>query len=439
VFCILQRFLIKTALMKIQSTETSIKNAITTTVLVAALGYFVDVYDLVLFLIIGVKSIKGIGFKENIIEEFQYLLNIQMIGMLIGGIFWGILGDKKGRLSVLFGSIILYSLANIANGFVDVFHDKDQAFMAYAILRFIAGFGLAGELGAGITLVSEVMSKEKRGYGTMIVASVGVTGAIIAALVGKFLTWQTAYFIGGALGLSLLLLRIGVFESGMFEKSKRTDVAHGNFFDLFKNKKIALKYLYCIIIGSPIWFVIGILIGRAPEFAIEMDISGTALLEREYSIMFCYTGLVFGDIASGALSQVLKSRKNAFYIFYIFCFSLILIYTNLSNATATTYYVMITLLGFSVGFWAMFVTVASEQFGTNLRSTTATTVPNFVRGSLVIIALLFDYLKSAEGKFLQLGSLTAAAIAVSVFLFGISFWAVYCLPETFGKDLDYVE
>jgi putative MFS transporter len=425
--------------MKIQSTETSIKNAITTTVLVAALGYFVDVYDLVLFLIIGVKSIKGIGFKENIIEEFQYLLNIQMIGMLIGGIFWGILGDKKGRLSVLFGSIILYSLANIANGFVDVFHDKDQAFMAYAILRFIAGFGLAGELGAGITLVSEVMSKEKRGYGTMIVASVGVTGAIIAALVGKFLTWQTAYFIGGALGLSLLLLRIGVFESGMFEKSKRTDVAHGNFFDLFKNKKIALKYLYCIIIGSPIWFVIGILIGRAPEFAIEMGISGTALLEREYSIMFCYTGLVFGDIASGALSQVLKSRKNAFYIFYIFCFSLILIYTNLSNATATTYYVMITLLGFSVGFWAMFVTVASEQFGTNLRSTTATTVPNFVRGSLVIIALLFDYLKRAEGKFLQLGSLTAAAIAVSVFLFGISFWAVYCLPETFGKDLDYVE
>ncbi|WP_299251121.1 MFS transporter [uncultured Cytophaga sp.] len=425
--------------MKIQSTEISVKNAITTTVLVAALGYFVDVYDLVLFLIIGVKSIKGIGFTENIIEEFQTLLDIQMIGMLIGGVFWGILGDKKGRLSVLFGSIILYSVANIANGFVDLLHDKDQAFMAYGILRFIAGFGLAGELGAGITLVSEVMSKEKRGYGTMIVASVGVIGAIVAALVGKFWTWQTAYFIGGALGLSLLLLRIGVFESGMFEKSKRADVAHGNFFDLFKNKKIALKYIYCIIIGSPIWFVIGILIGRAPEFANEMGIVGTSGLEREYSIMFCYTGLVFGDIASGMLSQLLKSRKKAFYIFYVFCISLILIYTNLSNATATTYYIMITLLGFSAGFWAMFVTVASEQFGTNLRSTTATTAPNFVRGSLVIIALLFDYLRSTDGKFLQLGSLTSAAIAVTVLLFTISFWAVYRLPETFGKDLDYVE
>ena len=283
------------------TSKASVKKAITTTVLVAALGYFVDVYDLVLFLIIGVKSLKGIGIQENIIKEFQFLLNVQMIGMLLGGVFWGILGDKKGRLSVLFGSIILYSLANIANGFVDVFADKDQAFLVYGILRFIAGFGLAGELGAGITLVSEVMSKEKRGYGTMIVASVGVMGAVIAALIGKFLSWQTAYFIGGGLGLSLLLLRIGVFESGMFEKSKNAAISHGNFFDLFKNKKIALKYLYCILIGSPIWFVIGILIGRAPEFALELG--STSILEREYSIMFCYSGLVFGDIASGALSQ----------------------------------------------------------------------------------------------------------------------------------------
>jgi putative MFS transporter len=417
------------------TTDSVAQKAITTTVLVAALGYFVDVYDLVLFLIIGVKSLKGIGIQENIIEEFQSLLSIQMIGMLVGGIFWGILGDKKGRLSVLFGSIIMYSLANIANGFVDVFQDKDQAFLAYGILRFIAGFGLAGELGAGITLVSEVMSKEKRGYGTMIVASVGVTGAIIAALIGKFLSWQVAYFIGGGLGLSLLMLRIGVFESGMFEKSKREDVRHGNFFDLFRNKKIALKYLYCILIGSPIWFVIGILIGRAPEFAAEFGISGDGLIEREYSIMFCYSGLVFGDIASGALSQWLKSRKKAFYIFYVFCIVLILLYLNLSNVTAAVYYIMITLLGFSVGFWAMFVTVASEQFGTNLRSTTATTVPNFVRGSLVLIAILFDYLKGPE----KLGNLAMAALVVTAILFAMAFWAISRLPETFGKDLDYVE
>jgi len=419
------------------TSEASVKKAITTTVLVAALGYFVDVYDLVLFLIIGVKSLKGIGIQENIIKEFQFLLNVQMIGMLLGGVFWGILGDKKGRLSVLFGSIILYSLANIANGFVDVFTDKDQAFLVYGILRFIAGFGLAGELGAGITLVSEVMSKEKRGYGTMIVASVGVMGAVIAALIGKFLSWQTAYFIGGGLGLSLLLLRIGVFESGMFEKSKNAAISHGNFFDLFKSKKIALKYLYCILIGSPIWFVIGILIGRAPEFALELG--STSIIEREYSIMFCYSGLVFGDIASGALSQILKSRKQVFYVFYIFCTALILVYVNLSNASSVVYYSMITLLGFGVGFWAMFVTVASEQFGTNLRATTATTVPNFVRGSLVLIALLFDYLSGKENHFMQTGSLATSALLVTIFLFGIAFFAITQLPETFGKDLDYTE
>ena len=419
------------------NTGISINKAITTTVLVAALGYFVDVYDLVLFLIIGVKSIKGIGIQENIIKEFQFLLNVQMTGMLMGGVFWGILGDKKGRLSVLFGSIILYSLANIANGFVDVFADKDQAFFVYGILRFIAGFGLAGELGAGITLVSEVMSKEKRGYGTMIVASVGVMGAVMAALVGKFMSWQTTYFIGGGLGLSLLLLRIGVFESGMFEKSKQAHVRHGNFFDLFKNKNIALKYLYCILIGSPIWFVIGILIGRAPEFALELG--STSVIEREYSIMFCYTGLVFGDLASGALSQILKSRRQVFYVFYGLCFSLILIYINLSNATSVVYYTMITLLGFGVGFWAMFVTVASEQFGTNLRATTATTVPNFVRGSLVLVALLFDYLSGKENHFMQTGSLSTAALLVSIFLFSIALFAIIKLPETFGKDLDYTE
>lgn len=419
------------------STNTSIQKAVTTTVLVAALGYFVDVYDLVLFLIIGVKSLKDIGIQKNIIQEFQFLLNIQMIGMLVGGVFWGILGDKKGRLSVLFGSIILYSLANSANGYVDMLADKEQAFLAYGILRFVAGFGLAGELGAGITLVSEVMSKEKRGYGTMIVASVGVLGAVIAALVGKFLSWQTAYFIGGGLGISLLALRIGVFESGMFEKSKTADIRHGNFFDLFRNKATALKYLYCILIGCPIWFIIGILIGRAPEFALELG--SASVIEREYSIMFCYSGLVFGDIASGALSQFLRSRKKTFYVFYILCIALILIYVQLHNASSVMYYTMIALLGFSAGFWAIFVTVGSEQFGTNLRSTSATTVPNFVRGSLVLVALLFDYLSGNEGRFLQTGSLGTSALIVTAFLFSLAFFAVIKMPETFGKDLDYVE
>lgn len=408
------------------------KELFNASVVVAALGYFVDVYDLVLFLVIGVKSLIDIGVSESTkISEFQSLLNIQMIGMLIGGLFWGILGDKKGRLSVLFGSILLYSLANIANGFVV---EIAQLFgistiNAYSILRFIAGFGLAGELGAGITLVSEVMSKEKRGYGTMIVASVGVTGAVAAALVGK-IGWQVAYFIGGGLGLSLLVLRIGVFESGMFKNIAHQHVSKGNFFALFKSKNITLKYINCILIGLPVWFVIGLLIGRAPEYAKLLNIVGE--VDRGNCVLLCYSGLIFGDIASGGLSQYLKSRTKVFYYFYALCTGLILIYLNLNNASSILFYSLIFGLGFSVGFWAVFVTVASEQFGTNLRATATTTVPNFVRGSLVPISLLFDY-------FTNRYSLIHSGYYVTIIIMAISLLALYNLKDSFGRNLDFVE
>ncbi len=411
----------------------TLKEVFNASVVVAALGYFVDVYDLVLFLVIGVQSLVDIGInKVDRIDEFQYLLNVQMIGMLIGGLFWGILGDKKGRLSVLFGSIIMYSLANIANGFVleiaSLF--RMDVMLVYTILRFIAGFGLAGELGAGITLVSEVMSKEHRGYGTMMVASIGVTGAVAAALVGSMMGWQVAYFIGGGLGLSLLLLRIGVFESGIFKKLHDTNVPKGDFFALFKNKEIAFRYLNCILIGAPVWFVIGILIGRAPEYAQLMSVQGE--IERPMCILLCYSGLVFGDITSGALSQYLRSRTKVFYYFYALCSFLILLYLNLFNASSFLFYCFIFAMGYSVGFWAMFVTVGSEQFGTNLRATATTTIPNFVRGSLVPISLLFDYINERSG-------LIVAGYIVTAVVMVIAVTALYNLKDTFGKELDYLE
>jgi putative MFS transporter len=411
-----------------------LSTAFNATVLVAALGYFVDVYDLVLFLIIGEKSLLSIGFQaEEATKLFYSLVDVQMFGMLLGGVFWGILADKKGRLSVLFGSIIMYSLANILNGLVDVFHAgaDTTTINIYYVLRFVAGFGLAGELGAGITLVSEIMKKEDRGVGTMIVASVGVLGAVMAGFIGKFMDWQVAYFIGGGLGLSLLLLRIGVFESGMFENSKSTEVRHGNFFDLFKNKDITLRYVYCIAIGLPVWFIIGILINRAPQIAEALG--STFKIEREYNIVCCYAGLVFGDICSGALSQVLKSRKKVLYLFYMLSIGLIVLYLNIKGGSPMYYYAMIFAMGFSVGFWAIFVTVASEQFGTNIRATAATTVPNFVRGSLVLIGMLFGYFVNLTD------SIPTAGMIVMIILFAISFWAALKMPETFGKELDYVE
>jgi len=403
------------------------KDILNVTVVVAALGYFVDVYDLVLFLIIGKDSITDLGIKGDLIENFQFLLNVQMVGMLIGGVFWGILGDKKGRLSVLFGSIIMYSVANVLNGFVGYFAPYQME--SYIFLRFIAGLGLAGELGAGITLVSEIMSKETRGYGTMLVASVGVVGAVVAGFVAK-IGWEVSYFIGGGLGLSLLMLRIGVFESGFFKKVQESTVKRGSFFMLFDSKDRFMKYLHCILIGLPVWFIIGILVGRAPEISKILSVQGVVV--QGTCVMLCYTGLIFGDILSGAMSQWLKSRKRVVAMFYALLIIVVMLYLNLNNISNTVFYVIIFALGFSVGFWAIFVTIAAEQFGTNLRATVATTVPNFVRGSLVLVALVFDYFYKEAG-------LVGAVYVVTAIIMLISFWSLKNLKETFGKELDYLE
>jgi MFS transporter, putative metabolite:H+ symporter len=393
-------------------------------VLVAALGYFVDIYDLVLFSIVRVKSLVGIGVPEDLLmERGIQLINIQMIGMLVGGLVWGILGDKKGRVSVLFGSIFIYSAANIANAFV-----TDVTW--YGIIRFIAGFGLAGELGAGITLVSESMSKEKRGYGAMIVASVGLLGAVCAALVGDYATWQMAYIIGGVLGLVLLLLRIGVHESGMFSNINVEGTERGNFFKLFSSKKYFKKYLYSILIGVPIWFLVGIPVTFSPEFGKALGIAEP--LSAGKAIMFCYAGLALGDVLSGYLSQLFRSRIKILVLFIILTF-LSIVYTMYANiSSASAWYVACTLMGIAGGYVALFVSIASEQFGTNIRATVTTTAPNFVRASVVPVTLSFTALKSGMG-------LLNAAFLVGTVTVLLALWAARGLEETFGKDLDYVE
>ena len=395
-------------------------------VVVAALGYFVDIYDLILFSIVRVESLNALGItaKEAVTNQGLYLINMQMGGMLLGGILWGVLGDKRGRLSVLFGSILIYSLANLANGLV-------QTVEQYAWLRLIAGIGLAGELGAGITLVSETLPKEKRGYGTMIVATVGVSGAMLAYGVGQALGWRNAYFVGGGLGLALLALRVGVYESGMFEQTKKSDVPRGNFLALFTNAARLARYVKCLLIGVPLWFVVGILITLAPEFGAELGITGP--VTAGLGVFWCYFGLVFGDFASGTLSQLLRSRNQALQVFLVFCAALVAVYLfAVRGASPTVFYAVCFVLGISVGFWALFVTVAAEQFGTNLRATVATTAPNFARGSVVLLVPLFQAMRG------PLGIIGSAAVLGAGSLL-IAFWAVSSLPESFDKDLDYVE
>lgn len=395
-------------------------------VLVASLGYFVDIYDLLLFSIVRIPSLKSLGLTgQDITDSGIFLLNIQMIGLLLGGIFWGVLGDKKGRLSVLFGSIFLYSVANIANGFA-------QSVESYAIWRFIAGFGLAGELGAGITLVAEIMPKEKRGYATTIVAAVGVSGAVVAFFIAQYFDWRTSFFIGGGLGLSLLLLRFGVAESGMFGKVKEEKGDRGNFFSLFNNKKRFFKYLRCITIGIPLWFVVGILITLSPEFGKVLGVQGD--VNAGAAVAWCYGGLVMGDIVSGILSQYLKSRIKVVYFYLFLSIVSITSYFFLYNISLTQFYLICLFLGFSVGYWVIFMTIATEQFGTNIRATVTTTVPNFVRGAVVPLSLLFQYLRGVFN-----GSLIDAGIVVGIISLGLAFWALSRMQETFSKDLDYLE
>lgn len=402
-------------------------------VLVAAMGYFVDIFDLLLFGMIRTTSLRDIGITlPEEVERIGLMLdNWQMAGMLIGGIFWGILGDKKGRLSVLFGSIITYSLANIANGFV-------QDTSMYAVLRFIAGFGLAGELGAGITLVNESMDKEKRGIGTALVASIGIMGAVFGGFIVKWVgDWRTCYFIGGGMGLLLLLLRIGVYESGMYENIKHGNASKGNILMLFNNRKRFTKYIAVILMAVPIWYVIQLYAKYSPELAAAI---GVDIPEEEKKniaingIMLAYLGLTLGDLACGLFSQYLRSRKKALLTFMIGTMAAIGLFYLIGAQSSFVFYSCILLMGFMVGYWAVFMSTAAESFGTNIRSTVTNTAPNFVRGSVIGVNSLYAYFKYNAG----LDTVTANLL-VGALVFILAFWAWGKLEETFAKDLDYVE
>ena len=414
-------------------------------IIVAACGYFVDIYDLILFNVVKKESLQGIlkGVTPEVATKTgQFLFNMQMGGMLLGGLLWGVLGDKRGRLSVLFGSILLYSAANIANAFV-------TSIPLYAIVRAIAGIGLAGELGAGVTLVSETMSKENRGYGTMIIVSFGALGAVAAAwvssngqMIGGFLeqifhlsfaNWQVAYLVGGGLGILLLLLRVGAIESGMYKNVQQTEVSRGNILMLLTNRERFLKYIKCILVGLPIWYIVGLIVANAePIWGRALGIQGDVV--NGQALKYSYIGLCIGDIISGLLSQVLQSRRKVVMIYLTICIALSVYFFFFSKgASLFTFYFLMFFLGAATGFWALFVTIAAEQFGTNIRSTVTNTTPNFVRGSVPLIVGLFWLIVSYTSNQLLSGFI------VGLICFGLSFWAIFNMPETFGKELDYVE
>ena len=400
------------------------------TALVAALGYMVDIFDLLLFSIVRTESLRDLGLSpEEVLSKGILLINVQMAGLIVGGLLWGILGDKRGRLSVLLGSILLYSVANLANGFV-------QSVEQYAVLRFIAGIGLAGELGAGVTLVSELLPRHLRGIGTTFIASIGMIGAVLAAVVAETVGWRTAYMIGGVMGLGLLALRINIRESGMYKKLdalKREGgghIASGNIMLIIGDRARLKRYIAVVLIGAPTWAVVGLFITFTPEFAkafgmTDLPTAGTAVLS-------CYTGLLIGDLFSGLLSQKLRSRRKAVGVFLGMTFVFSILYTVFPYSGPTSYYFMCLLLGCGVGYWAMFVQMGAEQFGTNIRATAATSIPNMVRGLTIPMTLGFHALIPGMGT-------VGAGITVMMVVLAVAVAALLSLKETFDTDLDFIE
>jgi MFS family permease len=392
-------------------------------VIVSALGFFVDVYDLLLFGIVRKPSLAALGLSpDQILSEGEFIISIQMLGLLVGGVIWGIVGDKKGRLKVLFGSILMYSVANILNGFVTTIPQ-------YVILRFIAGLGLAGELGAGITLVSELLPKEKRGIASAMIASFGILGAVTAFLLNQVFDWRTCYFIGGGLGLVLLVLRVSVHESTLYNQVKHASVSRGDFTMFFTNKQRFVRYMRCILIGLPAWYIIGVLVTFSDQFGKELGIPG---IDPGRAIMFLYLAIAFGDLSVGLISQYLESRRKALFIFYGITIVFIALFF-LQQGGSSTFYLICAGLGYGTGFTVVYITMSAEQFGTNLRASAAISIPNMVRGVLPLIILLFKAMRAWFDSYLIGGWVTG------VILISIGLIAAWYTEETFGKDLDFVE
>lgn len=396
-------------------------------VIVGALGFFVDIYDLLLFSIVRRASFAELGVPESEMKSVgEGILIWQMIGLTIGGILWGILGDKKGRKSVLFGSILLYSLATIANGFVS---DVDQ----YSWLRFIAGLGLAGELGASITLTSELLPKEKRGLGAAVIATSGVMGTITAYIIYNLSNqdWRLCFFIGGGMGLALLFLRVGVLESGMHAATKHANVPLGNFFMFFNNRDRFFRYLRGILIGLPVWYVIGILISFSDEFAKRFGITG---FDQPKALMLQYVALAFGDMAAGIISNLIKSRKKALLLFYgIVSIFIVLFFALRGGGSAFNMYLLCMGLGFGSGISVLYITMSAEQFGTNLRATAAISIPNLVRGFLPLIILVLNLFENLFDNYITAAWVTGIVVMITGLI------SVLYTKETFAKEMDFLE
>jgi hypothetical protein len=243
--------------------------------------------------------------------------------------------------------------------------------------------------------------------------------------------WRTCYYIGGALGLTLLLLRMQVKESVLFKQVKQAGVKRGDFLMFFNNKERALLYLRCIMIGIPAWYIIGVLVTFSDQFGKEFGIEG---IDPGKAIMYQYMAIAFGDLTAGLLSKLLNSRKKALFVFYGITTLFLGLYFGLrGGGSAQNMYWLCAGLGFGTGFSVIYITMSAEQFGTNLRATAAVTIPNMVRGALPLIIILFKGMRNWTGSYVTGAVLTGALLML------IAVYAAIGIRETYNKELDFVE
>lgn len=394
------------------------------TVAVSALGYLVDVYDIMIFSVVRVPSLRDIGVPESEWTRVGLnILNWQMVGMLLGGLLWGMIGDKKGRLTVLFGSILMYSTASLLNLFVT---DATQ----YTVLRFIAGFGLAGEFGAGVTLASELLPSRSRGYGTMVIAAIGVLGAILAGLMGQIASWKTCYLLGAMMGFGLLLIRFSALESGLFEKLKVASERRGDLRQLFGRRDLLFRYLRCLFLAVPAWMQMGLFTTLAPELSAELGLREP--LTSGQALLYLSLGIGLGDLSSSWVSQKLKSRKQTLALYLILLFISALFFGWVNFQEAQSFLILYAALGLCAGYWAVFMMTTAEQFGTNLRATVSISTPNFVRAMVVPLSFALEGLRPALG-------LRHALTLMTLMMIGVAFLCLRWMRETFSEDLDFVD
>jgi MFS transporter, putative metabolite:H+ symporter len=381
-------------------------------------GYFIDIFDLVLFSTLRISS-----FEELKITDPTYwtvvFFNLQMTGILVGGIFWGKMADIKGRSWSFMGTILVFSIANIINGLT-------SSLTVYGICRFIAGFGLAGEMGSGIALICEKVPDEKRSLYLGFVSSLGCIGAVLSGWLGDIVYWRYLFIGSGFAGILLTLLRKNLLEPDLFRKTATLNIPRGQWKTLFQSPPDLIRFILLIFLGIPMWYIIGILWSFSTEMTSTI---GLNIFTSGQAILWGYVGVWMGDMLMPFVSQFLKSRIFTIQICLIMMLLGVIYLFQFQPHSLLSFQLTHIFLGFTIGYWAVYATLCGESFGTNIRALTSTSLPSLIRFSSIPMMIIYQYGRDENELNIALG--------MGLTVLCISMITTYFIKDTFQKDIDF--